>query len=647
MKRLGIFLLLAALILGQSAWLAPSAGAFAQEIETAAESSPETGAPEDPTATPTSTDVPVEFPTETPVNTATTAPSNTPESADEDPVIVAAEPTSTPTYKNIKPGDTVRVDVSVLNVRSGTSTSTQVIAQVRLGQTFVVLEGPELANGFDWIKIDRPGTTSDGWIAAQYVALAVSAATATSTNVPTETNTPSPSPTLTGSETATATATNTVTATNTPVASATATATATYKNIKPGDTIEVDVPMLNVRTGTSASGTVITQVRDGQTFNVLEGPVRANGYDWIKIDLTGFADGWVAAQYVALTVSAPPTATTTPSNTPTPSPTLTGSETATATATATIPTSAGNYVPGNVIVITTGVNVRSGAGTGNGILKVARAGEQGTVNTGNTSGGAYTWAEVEFSDVTGWVAINYITHVGRATATPAPGVWLLSLTLDCFSSPERITLANSANSSITVNSIVTHYDAGAGEPWQLNHTLGANQTRSYLTGAGAAGAYALTTSYRLTDSAGSAEGVTVETSLGTIQRSCPAVSTGEKWVEVNLSSQYMTVWQGSTRITGTYVSTGRPGFDTPTGTFRTWLRYVSQNMSGCIQGECYYVPNVPYVHYFTYGGHALHGAYWHNNFGNVMSHGCVNLPVPFSEWLYYWFPNGSRVVVHY
>jgi uncharacterized protein YraI len=645
-KRLGIFVLLAALILGQSMWIAPGAGAFVQEVDSA-QSSPDNGDSEVPTATPTSTEAPVETPTDVPVSTATSAPSNTPEPIDEEPVIVAEEPTSTPTYKNIQPGDTVRVDVSVLNVRAGTSTSTSIVAQVRLGQTFVVLDGPLATNGYNWIEIDRPGTTVDGWIAAEYVTLALTAATATATTAPTETNTPTPSPTLTGSETATSTATNTATATNTSVASATATATATYKNIKPGDTIEVDVPLLNVRSTASTSSGQITQVRDGQRFKVLEGPVRAGGYDWVKIDLTGSADGWVAAQYVTLSISASPTATSTPSKTPTATATLTGSETATATATATQQISSGNYLPGNVIVIATGVNVRSGPGTGNGILKVARAGEQGTVRTGNTPGGAYTWAQVEFDDVTGWVAINYITHVGMATATPEPGAWLLSLTLDCFSSPERITLTNSASSSITIKSIVTHYDVGPGEPWLLNHTLGGNQTRSYLTGTGASGAYALTTSYRLTDSAGTAEGVTIETSIGSVQRSCPAMSSGEKWVEVNLSTQYMTVWQGSTRVTGTYVSTGRPGYDTPTGTFRTWLRYLSQNMSGCILGECYYVPNVPHVQYFTYQGHAFHGAYWHNNFGTVMSHGCVNLPLPFAEWFYYWFPNGSRVVIHY
>ena len=46
-------------------------------------------------------------------------------------------------------------------------------------------------------------------------------------------------------------------------------------------------------------------------------------------------------------------------------------------------------------------------------------------------------------------------------------------------------------------------------------------------------------------------------------------------------------------------------------------------------------------------GHALHGTYWHNNFGAIMSHGCVNLPMDFAEWLYGWTSIGTRVEIHY
>ncbi len=56
---------------------------------------------------------------------------------------------------------------------------------------------------------------------------------------------------------------------------------------------------------------------------------------------------------------------------------------------------------------------------------------------------------------------------------------------------------------------------------------------------------------------------------------------------------------------------------------------------------------MPWVQYFTNRGHAIHGAYWHNNFGAVMSHGCVNLPVGFAEWLYDFTSVGTRVEIHF
>ncbi len=127
----------------------------------------------------------------------------------------------------------------------------------------------------------------------------------------------------------------------------------------------------------------------------------------------------------------------------------------------------------------------------------------------------------------------------------------------------------------------------------------------------------------------------------------PSNPGGERWVYVNLSSQYMIAYEGDLAVNETYVSTGRPGFDTPPGTFYVNYTLESQTMEGVLGGEYYYVPDVPYVMYFTDVGHAIHGAYWHSNFGAVMSHGCINLPMWFAEWLYYWAPGGMRIEITY
>jgi len=62
-------------------------------------------------------------------------------------------------------------------------------------------------------------------------------------------------------------------------------------------------------------------------------------------------------------------------------------------------------------------------------------------------------------------------------------------------------------------------------------------------------------------------------------------------------------------------------------------------------GPGYDLANVPWTMFF-YAGYAIHGTYWHNNFGHPMSHGCVNMTTTEAKWLYEWAPKGTLVVVH-
>lgn len=121
---------------------------------------------------------------------------------------------------------------------------------------------------------------------------------------------------------------------------------------------------------------------------------------------------------------------------------------------------------------------------------------------------------------------------------------------------------------------------------------------------------------------------------------------GPKWVDVNLTTQTMIAFEGQTPVFTSKISSGVPRHPTVEGTYRIYAKYVSTKMEGG-QGtaEYYYIPNVPYTMYF-YSGYALHGAYWHNNFGHPMSHGCVNLPVDASKWMFEWAPIGTMVVTH-
>ena len=121
---------------------------------------------------------------------------------------------------------------------------------------------------------------------------------------------------------------------------------------------------------------------------------------------------------------------------------------------------------------------------------------------------------------------------------------------------------------------------------------------------------------------------------------------GEKWIDVNLTTQTLNAYEGSQHVFTSLVSSGTWQHPTVTGQFRIYLRYQAQTMNGYLLGYDYFLEDVPYVMYF-YEDYALHGTYWHNNFGTPMSHGCVNLPTPNAEWLYNWSTTGTLVNVHY
>ena len=120
---------------------------------------------------------------------------------------------------------------------------------------------------------------------------------------------------------------------------------------------------------------------------------------------------------------------------------------------------------------------------------------------------------------------------------------------------------------------------------------------------------------------------------------------GERWIDVDLTTQTLVAYEGDTPVLHSLVSSGMWQFPTITGQFRTWIKYDTQDMTGYHLGYNYSLDNVPHVMYF-FEDYAIHGAYWHNNFGTPMSHGCVNVNLADAEWLYNWAPVGTIVNVH-
>jgi len=121
----------------------------------------------------------------------------------------------------------------------------------------------------------------------------------------------------------------------------------------------------------------------------------------------------------------------------------------------------------------------------------------------------------------------------------------------------------------------------------------------------------------------------------------PAEVTGDdKWVDVDLDNQVLVAYEGRRPVYATLISSGRqrPDYITPIGTFRIWIKYGMADMDDIGNEDAsrdYSADGVPWVQYFE-GSIGFHAAYWHNSFGQRMSHGCVNLSPRDARWLYEW-----------
>lgn len=119
--------------------------------------------------------------------------------------------------------------------------------------------------------------------------------------------------------------------------------------------------------------------------------------------------------------------------------------------------------------------------------------------------------------------------------------------------------------------------------------------------------------------------------------------TGPKKIYVDLAAQRLYAFEGDVLVYSFPVSTGKWGA-TPTGTFTIWVKLPYTRMSGGNPaiGTYYNLPNVPNVMFYHNSevskaqGYSIHGAYWHNNFGHPMSHGCVNMALDDVKLIYAW-----------
>lgn len=140
-------------------------------------------------------------------------------------------------------------------------------------------------------------------------------------------------------------------------------------------------------------------------------------------------------------------------------------------------------------------------------------------------------------------------------------------------------------------------------------------------------------------------------------------ATGPKRIEVDLSNQLLKAFEGNNLIYSFPVSTGK-WYETPTGIFTIWvkLRYTRMSGGDSSLGTYYNLPNVPYTMFYynnefsKWQGFSIHGAYWHDNFGQPMSHGCVNMRIADAKLIFDWaeppttgyttYGDGTKVIVY-
>jgi hypothetical protein len=121
----------------------------------------------------------------------------------------------------------------------------------------------------------------------------------------------------------------------------------------------------------------------------------------------------------------------------------------------------------------------------------------------------------------------------------------------------------------------------------------------------------------------------------------PSWATGHRrWVDVSILRQSLVAYEGAKPVYVTLVSTGADGLGDPEKTHSTKLgvflvhtKHVTVTMDNDAAGDEFDLRDVPFVQYFTQG-YALHGAYWHDEFGTPRSHGCVNLAPIDAAWLF-------------
>jgi hypothetical protein len=130
----------------------------------------------------------------------------------------------------------------------------------------------------------------------------------------------------------------------------------------------------------------------------------------------------------------------------------------------------------------------------------------------------------------------------------------------------------------------------------------------------------------------------------------PQVPEDEKRIEIHLNRQLLLAYEWNVLVYAARVATGQKNYESPIGQFRTFHKRPTYHMTGGADEFLVFdLPGVPWDSYITDSGVALHGTYWHNDFGHPHSHGCINMTPEDAKWIYRWtlpsVPTGERLLL--
>jgi hypothetical protein len=128
------------------------------------------------------------------------------------------------------------------------------------------------------------------------------------------------------------------------------------------------------------------------------------------------------------------------------------------------------------------------------------------------------------------------------------------------------------------------------------------------------------------------------------------VPENEKHIEIYLDRQLLLAFEWDNLVYVARVATGQKNYETPIGWFHTFHKRPTYHMTGgADDASVFDLPGVPWDSYITDTGIAIHGTYWHNDFGHPHSHGCINMAMDDAKWIYRWtlpsVPAGERLIL--